>query len=334
MTTLLLAFALLQPNVEALVAQGADAAQSGRLAEAEALWHKALALNPAHPGANFNLGYFHLRQNNPAAAEPFLAKAARANPRDYNSQFLLGNALLQLNKPEPALRALRAALALRPNEYRLLKVISVEYAKGRYFVEAAQAARRAADIQPADEDAWVMAIKHYADAGSFDLAAREASAALLRFPNSARVNFENAFLLHRRGRWADAIPLLEKAIQADPNYEEPFYLYGDALVQQDKTKEAITYFTRAIAIRDSYLPARMALARAYLKLDNLAEARREAEQAARIRPDDPQPPLLLSQILFRQGDEDGARAAREKSMALRRANPAAQEAPQNRPFPK
>lgn len=328
-----LALALLQPGADALVEQGAAAAQAGRAGEAEALWKRALAASPGHFGALFNLGYFYLRQGDAAAAEPYLARAARANPNDYNAAFLLGNARLQLNRPEEALRAWRVALAVRPGDARLWKVVSVEYAKGRYFQEAAQAARRAAELQPGDEEAWVMAIKNYADAGQYDAAGRQAAEALARFPGSARVNFENAFLRHRAGRWAEAAGLLRAAIAADPRYEEPLYLYGDVLVQQGNVTEAISYFERAIGLRDSYLPARMALARAYLRLERMAEARREAEAAARIRPDDPQPPLLLSQILFRQGDEAGARAAREKSMALRRANPAGQESPQSRAFP-
>ena len=43
--------------------------------------------------------------------------------------------------------------------------------------------------------------------------------------------------------------------------------------------------------------------------------------------------LLLSQILFRRGDEAGAKEERELSLKLRRQNPESVEAVQSRPFP-
>ncbi|MGA1346066.1 MAG: tetratricopeptide repeat protein, partial [Ilumatobacteraceae bacterium] len=173
-----------------------------------------------------------------------------------------------------------------------------------------------------------------ADAADVPESEKLAAAALARFPRSARLNFEYAFLHHRRGLWAQAAPHLESAMQADPSFEEPFYLYGDLLVQQQQHEKAIPYFRKAIALRPEYVPARMALARVFMRSQQWADARREVEAASAARPSDPQPFLLLSQILFRQGDAAAARAAREKSLALRRANPAALDAPQNRPFPK
>ena len=65
----------------------------------------------------------------------------------------------------------------------------------------------------------------------------------------------------------------------------------------------------------------------------LPAAMAELREAIRVEPDQPQPHLLLSQIYFRMGDEQGARREKELSLKLRRENPGVMEVDQGRPFP-
>lgn len=334
MKALALAFWLWQADPAALSDQAQQAAIAGRLDEAERLWKQSLQGAPGYFPALFNLGFLYFNGGRFGEAEPLLRRAARANPKDFNTQYILGNTLLQMGKREEALRAWRGALAIRPDQLRLMKVMAVEYSKGRYFAEAAALARRSAELAPQDADAAVLAVQALTDTGDLKAATVLAREAAARFPGVARVQFEYASLLHRQGRWEQAGPLLEAAMRSDASYEEPWYLYGDVLAKQEQAEKSIPYFERAIALRSDYLPARMALARAYVTLSKWEAAKQQVEEAIRIKPEDPQPYLLLSQIHFRLGDEAAAKAAREKSLAVRRANPVAQEAAISRPFPK
>jgi tetratricopeptide (TPR) repeat protein len=295
-------------------------------------WRQEIVASPSAFAPLFNLGFLCFNTGRFAEAEPLLRRAAAVNPKDFNTHYVLGTVLQRLERRDEALRAWRRALALRPDHVRLMKVMSVEYAAGRYFTESAELARRVVQLEPADDQGWLLATKALAEAQQFDAALTLARQAYAKFPTNPRLAFEVAFLLHRQGRWADAAPPLEAAMQSDPNYEEPWYLYGDVLLKQEQPAKAVPFFEKAIALRPEYLPARLALARAFMSLEQWEPAKQQLAAAAQARPDDPQPPLLLSQVLFRLGDEAGARQAKEKSLLLRRANPAAQEALQNRAF--
>jgi predicted Zn-dependent protease len=122
-------------------------------------------------------------------------------------------------------------------------------------------------------------------------------------------------------------------MKADPSYEEPFFFYGNLLVDQGRSEEAIPYLRKAIENRNDYVPARVVLARALMNLQKWQEAIADLKETIEVDPKHPQPHLLLSQIYFRLGDEASAKAEKQISFRLRRENPTILEALQNRSFP-
>jgi len=155
-----------------------------------------------------------------------------------------------------------------------------------------------------------------------------------KFPDSARANFEYAFHLEKDGAIPQALERMQAAMKSDPSYEEPFFFYGNLLVDQDKSAEAIPYLRKAIEDRNDYVPARVVLARAFMNLGKWDEAIAELNETIGLDPTHPQPHLLLSQIYFRLGDETRAKREKQISLKLRRENPTILEALQPRPFPK
>ena len=57
-----------------------------------------------------------------------------------------------------------------------------------------------------------------------------------------------------------------------------------------------------------------------MSLKRWQEAVEELERTIAQAPEHPAPHLLLSQIYFRSGDEDGAKREKELSLKLRRSN--------------
>ena len=329
---LLLPLLATQVNPDKLATEALAHVQAGRPDQAEDLWQKALAANPRHFASLFNYGYMLYTYERFDQAEHLLARAARTNPRDFNTRFLLGSTLLKLDRREDALRQWRSALTLQPGNARLLQLMAVEYTAGRYFGEACALGQKAVRVTGETPEPWLIAIKACQDAQStaaFALA-QEAAA---KFPNSARAVFEHAFHLQRVGRLEEALPLLDKAMQLDPSYEEPLFFSGELLLLEDRNEEAATRLRAALRIRPDYVAACVSLAKALMALDRLQEAIGELDACSKASPTHPQPPLLLSQIYFRTGDEARSRAAKELSFRLRRQNPTLMEAPQARPFP-
>src|SRR3954454_2180191 len=308
-------------------------AQEQRFDDAERLWKRAVELSPAYFPALFNLSLMYVRQERFSDAEPLLRRAANASPLEFNAFYLWGTVLAKLGRTDDALRAWREALALQPRNLRLIQVMSIEYSKGRYFAEAAKLAGQALEINGNDLNTMLSAIKAYQTAGDDDAASKIARRAVERFPDSARANFELAYHFHKEGRIEEAQQRLERAMKADASYEEPLFLYGNILVDQDRCGEAIPYLRKAIQNRHDFVPARVVLARALMNLQKWAEAIAELNQTVALDPTHPQPHLLLSQIYFRMGDEAKAKNEKQISFRLRRENPAILEALQARPFP-
>lgn len=317
---------------DSLAEQALASAQQGDGAGAAKLWQQALAQNPKHYAALFNYGVFLHRSGQAKEAVEYLERAAAVQP-GYQVHLLRGMNYQQLERREEAIRAWRAALALQPRNLKLMQVLSVEYSRGRYFREAGAMARQALKIAPEEEALYLMAIKADQDAGDTNAAAELAAEAARRFPQSARAQFEHGYHLQTKGNATAAMQHLQRAMELDARYEEPFFFYGDLLVKQSQWEAAVTPLRKALEIRPEYSPARVALARALMNLEKLGEAVTELEVAARLDPRNAQPWVMLSQIYFRMGKEDEARAAKETSLRLRRENPGVLDAAQTRPFP-
>ena len=258
----------------------------------------------------FNLGLFYSRQERFGEAELFLKRAAQASPGEFNAWYMWGAALSKVGRTDDALRAWREALKLQPRNLRLMQIMSVEYNKGRYFGEAAELARRALEINGSELDGMLLAIKAYQDAGDDATASKTAKLAADRFPDSARANFEYAYHLQKEGKIEEAEQRLQRSMKLDPAYEEPFFFYGNLLVDQDRSTEAIPYLEKAIQNRHNYVPARVVLARALVNLDKWSDAIAALNETVALDPKHPQPHLLLSQIYFRMGEEAKPRLRR------------------------
>ena len=213
-----------------------------------------------------------------------------------------------------------------------MQVMIVEYEKGLYYSEAQALALRALQLNPGGLDFYLLAIHACQNARDLAAGLNIARRAVARFPDSARAQFEYGFHLQRAGQLAEAVDVLKRAMELDPNYEEPFYFYGDLLVTEgrDESRSPICAAPSPpvpiICRRASALPARSCTRRS---------GRRpwpNSRRAIRIDPKHPEPHLLLSRVYFSLGDDERAAREKEVSLRLRRENPHALEAAQGRPF--
>ncbi len=100
-------------DAEGWYAWGCDL-EDGAPEQAKEAYRRALALDPAHAGANMNLGRLLHEAGDPAAAEPCYRRALATAPDDPVAAFDLGVALEDQRRPEEALAAYRRALASDP----------------------------------------------------------------------------------------------------------------------------------------------------------------------------------------------------------------------------
>jgi adenylate cyclase len=125
----------------------------------------------------------------------------------------------------------------------------------------------------------------YSIQGDFAKAVAEGERALALNPGSTTVLVNYADSLRLAGKYAEAIPLLQKAIRLNPF--GPSYLYrtfGDALRNLSRLEEAVSAYKKAIQITPENMIAHLHLAVTYSLMDREKEARLEAAEVVRINP--------------------------------------------------
>jgi len=94
-----------------------------------------------------------------------------------------------------------------------------------------------------------------------------------------------ASLLLERGRPAEAVPFLERALALRPDVPEVHHTMADAWLRLGRRDEARAEYARALAVAPGYAPAHNGLGLLLLDEGKATEAIAEFEQAIRLRPD-------------------------------------------------
>ena len=104
-------------------------------------------------------------------------------------------------------------------------------------------------------------------------------------------------LLLERGRPAEAVPVIERALALRPEVPEIHHTMADAWNRLGRRDEARTEYARALAVAPGYAPAHNGLGLLLLDEGKATEAIAEFEQAIRLRPDLPAPFYNLGNAL-------------------------------------
>lgn len=187
------------------------------------------------------------------------------------------------------------------------------------------------------------------------LEAERAYTTILKGSKTQPVALHMLGLLHaQRGDFADAEPLLKKAVRVDPSNPHVLFNYANVLRALDKTDDALAWLAKAIALspnfadahlnRGAILMARQELHGAIAEFDRaiairpssaafanrgsvfqqlgqLDEALGSYQRAVELAPSDPQNHFALSEVLTQMGRDDEAIGALERTIALNKTFP-------------
>lgn len=129
--------------------------------------------------------------------------------------------------------------------------------------------------------------------------------------------------LVRAGRPAEAIPLLERAATAMPDFAPARLDLGLALNQVGERQRAVEAFAAALRIRPDFAAAHSALGVTLQEMDKPAEALPHFFQAVRLAPDDAKSQWSLGLALSKAGRRQEAIAAYKESVRLNSDDPRA-----------
>ncbi|MEE8268783.1 MAG: tetratricopeptide repeat protein [Nitrospinaceae bacterium] len=99
---------------------------------------------------------------------------------------------------------------------------------------------------------------------------------------------QRAFQKQEIGAFEEAIEILNKALEIDPEFVPAHYRMGSVYEEWDRRKEAIAAYQQTLKIDPNHMEARLGLASTYSKSLKSELAILEYEKAAALRPTDPE----------------------------------------------
>lgn len=260
------------PDGAALFVSAVQFHREGRLAEAETLYRRVLALDPKRADALHRLGLIAYQSGHADAAIGYLDRAVAADATIAAYHVHRGLALAAAGRLDEALAACAAAVQLDPDSVEAQVNLGLVLMQADRFDDAAQAARRAVALSPDLADG------HNILGGA----------------------------LQSLGHTDEAIYSLQRAIALAPDFAEAHNGLGQALAQQGRLREAAQHFRLAIAADPAFALAYSHLAGVMKMAGDLEGAAANLRQAAQLAPRHPAILNNLARILLAQGDGPGA----------------------------
>jgi tetratricopeptide (TPR) repeat protein len=273
-------------DLDARAELGGALLEAGLLSEAEAELTAVVKLDPSNADAVVQLGRVYLaRQDIPAAGrvlEAAVARGLEAAP----VYALLADVYEQSGHLENAIPAMRLAIAQDPQseKYRFAYgiLLTNAYAPAAAVIRLEQALK----TFPDSSRLWfALGLAHFKQNKN-----DEAARALLRSreldPKFAAPIAYLGITHVAVGQYAEGVALYENALRVDPRLAVIHYLIADALLKQTESDRARieSHLRRAVEMDATFAPARLALAKVFIREERWAEAVSELEKIIKLDP--------------------------------------------------
>jgi superkiller protein 3 len=285
--------------------------EAGLLQEAETELNAAVQLDPASADAVVKLAHVYLaRKDIPAAGRTLEAAVARG--LDAAPVYaLLAEVYDQSGRPDHAIPAMRLAIQRDPQseKYRFAYglLLTNASAPGAAVIRLEEALK----AFPDSPRLWfALGLAHYKN--NINAKAEEA------FKRAAELdpNFAPAFaylgmVRLQVGDYAGGVSLYEKALQVDPKLAVVHYLIADALLKQSDADAARieSHLKRAIEMDATFAPARLALAKLFMRGERWADAVAALEGVVKLDPNEAEAYYQLGRAYVRLQRTEDARTA-------------------------
>lgn len=272
--------------VQTLLEEACQHHKVGKLAEAEALYRKILAINPNHPDGLHLLGLIASQTGHQDTAIELVKKAMQVRPGIHLFHNTLGNIFAKIGRPEEAIEEYKKAIAINPQYAGSLNNLgdvlrgqgkleqAMEYFKQAIAIapnlaeahlsvglifssqhkleEAMRCFEQALTLRPHYPEAFLNIGNVHKDRGHIDSAVKYYEQAIALHPHYAPAynNLGNIFK-EDQGKLEDAVKYYEQALTINPRYAEAHYNLGEALIRQNKSEAAIIHFRHYLELEPS-----------------------------------------------------------------------------------
>ena len=235
--------------------QGFALQQSGRLAEAEALYRQVLALVPDHFDALQLSGVIAAQSGNAARAAALLRRAAAIEPNNAGVHYNLGYALEDLKDYAGAVASYDNAIKLQPGHVLAHNNRGIALAMLKQHAAAVESYDRAIALATDFADAHYNRGVAFAAMNVHSDALAALNAALALKPDHAEAFLSRAQVNRTLRRLPEALADCDAALALRPDYAEAFNVRGTVESDQQRHEVALTDYRRALAAKPDYAEA-------------------------------------------------------------------------------
>ena len=273
------------PSPDAAFNDGLAAHQSGRLAEAEAIYTGILRLAPDHFNALHFLGVLAIQDNRPDEGIRLIRHALTINPSDANAHFNLAKALHLAGHHAESLTLYDRTIALNPahTEAHLGRGAVLQHLER--YQEALASYEAAIRLKPDYAGAHVNRGLVLHTLGRTDAALASQDIALKLRPDDPNGHFHRGNYLRGLQRREEALLSLEQAIRLRPGYPEALANRAVILRELGRYEEALADQDKAIAAQPGLPGARSNRGAILQEMGRPAEALAAFDEAIADNPD-------------------------------------------------
>ena len=270
---------------------------AGRLAEAEALYRKALAVDAENFDALHLLGVVRQQTGDNANAVELIERAISLAPENPSAHSNLGLAYRALNRLDDADACFAKAVQLNPSSTEALNNLGNIRKERNQFSDAEALYRRALAIDPAALAIWknLGQVLQLSDRTDDAIECYERVLAIRSDDATALV--EIGTICATRGELPAAEHNFRLALQTDAKLFDAMRRLGDVLVGLDRLDEAEQHCRNALAIRPDDPDALNSLASVLLRNSKLDEAEARCRRALSLRRDHAPTQMTMGYIL-------------------------------------
>lgn len=281
---------------------------------------------PPYPDTAYYLGLAYARDGNTQDAEKWLKEAVRLHPDDSRAQYQLGLLYRKEGREEEANRAFQKS---KEQKAQSEKLSQLKYECGQELGRGVSEKAITVCAQlydPSDADKLTALGILYGQHGELERALKPLARAAELQPQSPQAEYNLAFTYYQLKRYADAQGPLASAVERWPDLFPLNALYGAVLWNLGETQAAYEALDRAHRLNaedagttDMLYVTTLELAKQSANSHADAEEIRYLQEAASLKPGDPEPHERLVSLYMRTGRPEQAADERKKAERLVKA---------------
>jgi tetratricopeptide (TPR) repeat protein len=293
--------------------------RAGNYSSAAALFADAEAASPGATDALLYQAKSLVHLQDFAGAERALRGYVPSHPTSSDALYMLGFVLNRQNRPAESLAYYTQAAAITRPVADDLKVVGLDYVLLDDYADAIKWLEKAVAVDSTNKDAWYYLGRAYYTVARLEEARKAFLKVIDLAPRDVKAENNLGLIFESSGQPATAIEAYRKAIawqeQIPHPSEQPYVNLGNLLLERGRAAEALALLEKAVALAPDNAFCHMTLGIGYRKAGQMVPALRELKRATELDPESAVAHYQLGRLYKGMHDMDRTQAELDRAQA-------------------